>query len=88
MSTAGFRLCLVLAFVHPASLASAADPPLVERYLEEGKLAEGERALAAHLKDHPDDDQAWFGLGTLQFLRAVEIVGCRGSSSGALVQRG
>lgn len=72
MSTAGFRLCLVLAFVLPASLASAADPPLVERYLEEGKLAEGERALAAHLKDHPDDDQAWFGLGTLQFLRAVE----------------
>jgi hypothetical protein len=52
--------------------ASADDPPLAERYLVEGKLAEGEAALAAALKANPKDSQARFGLGATQFLRAVE----------------
>ncbi len=49
--------------------------PLVEKYLIEGKLAEGERALIAHLEKHGTDDQARFGLGALQFMRAVERLG-------------
>lgn len=50
----------------------AADPPKVEKYLLEGKLQEGESALAAALKEHPRDAQLRFGLGVVQFLRAVE----------------
>jgi uncharacterized protein (TIGR03000 family) len=48
----------------PASLA--------DRYLREGKYAEGETALSERLKGFPRDDQARFGLGTLQFVRALE----------------
>ena len=51
------------------------DIPLVEKYLIDGRLKEGEVALVAHLKEHCSDDQARFGLGVLQFLRAVEGLG-------------
>lgn len=51
------------------------DIPLVEKYLLDGRLKEGEVALVAHLKEHVSDDQARFGLGVLQFLRAVECLG-------------
>ena len=64
-------LTAVLAWLAGAS-AFAAEPPLAERYLQEGRLAEGERSLAEALKAAPDDDQARFGLGVIQFLRAVE----------------
>ena len=49
--------------------------PLVEQYLVEGKLQAGEAALVSELKRHTKDDQLRFGLGTLQFLRAVEQLG-------------
>ena len=62
----------VLAICWSPRPALADDPPRVERYLIDGRLADGQRELAAHLKDHPADDQARFGLGTLQFVRAVE----------------
>lgn len=58
----------------PVSL-TAAQPPLAEKFLTEGRLADGERAIEAHLKTHPADSQARFGLGALQFLRAVEHLG-------------
>lgn len=45
---------------------------LVEQYLRSGRLAEGEEALTEHLKANANDDQARFGLGTIQFLRGVE----------------
>lgn len=50
----------------------AADPPLGEKFLLEGKLADGETALAAAVKQNPRDAQARFGLGVVQFVRAVE----------------
>ena len=52
--------------------ATANSPPLAEPYLEQGRLAEGETALVAALKENPKDAQARFSLGTVQFLRAVE----------------
>ena len=55
--------------------AAAAEPPLVEKYLHDGKLAEGEKALLAELGRNSKDDQARFGLGALQFVRAVEHLG-------------
>jgi len=66
--------CFALLWFAPVSLA-AAEPPLVEKFLTEGRLAEGERALETHLKSHPADSQARFGLGALQFLRSVEHLG-------------
>jgi hypothetical protein len=47
-------------------------PPLVESYLNSGELAQGETALRARLANQADDAQSQFGLGTLQFLQAVE----------------
>lgn len=46
--------------------------PLVETFLEEGKLAEGERELSAQLEQNPSDDNLRFGLGIVQFLGAVQ----------------
>ena len=46
--------------------------PLVEKYLLEGKLAEGEKALAEAVAAKPTDAQARFGLGVIQFVGAVE----------------
>jgi hypothetical protein len=53
----------------------AAERPDAEKFLHEGKLGDGETALVEHLKRSPTDDQARFGLGVLQFLRAVENLG-------------
>jgi hypothetical protein len=58
-----------------ASSARAAEPPLVEKYLHSGELARGEQALTAALQNSPNDDQLRFGLGVLQFVRAVERFG-------------
>jgi hypothetical protein len=52
-----------------------AQAPLVERYLLDGNLSEGESALSAQLQAHQLDDQARFGLGMLRFLRTVERLG-------------
>jgi HEAT repeat protein len=48
---------------------------LVEPYLLQGRLAEGEAALSERLKVAPQDDQARFGLGVLRFIRGVERLG-------------
>src|SRR5207248_3568671 len=55
------------------SVAPAA--PLAERYLLDGKLTEGAKALEGRLKAAPNDDQARFGLGVLQFLQTFEHLG-------------
>lgn len=46
--------------------------PLVEKYLLEGQLAAGEKALEMRLIEKPSDDQARFGLGVLEFLLSIE----------------
>jgi hypothetical protein len=63
---------LVVALLSTARPAPAADEPQVERYLLEGKLAQGEKALQAALAEDPKDAQARYGLGVIQFLRGVE----------------
>ncbi|HMP02986.1 MAG TPA: hypothetical protein PKD86_03415 [Gemmatales bacterium] len=69
---AGVTLSLLLVvIVWPAH----AEPPLVERFLHSGKLAEGERALERALELDPDQDQLRFGLGMVRFVRAVERLG-------------
>lgn len=54
---------------------AAAATPLAEKYLLEGKLTEGGKALQERLKESPKDDQARFGLGVLQFLQTFEHLG-------------
>jgi hypothetical protein len=49
-----------------------AKAPLVEKYLLEGKLADGRLALEDRLREAATDDQARFGLGVLIFLDTVE----------------
>ena len=43
-----------------------------EDSLRQGKLADAEKALGDSLQAKPEDDEARFGLGVVQFLRAVE----------------
>ncbi len=45
---------------------------LLEKYLQSGNLADGEASLTAELQRHPKDDQTRFGLGMLQFIKAIE----------------
>src|SRR5437660_781475 len=66
--------CVAMGLSLEAS-AAAADAPLAEKYLLDGKLAEGAKALEGRLKEAPTDDQARFGLGVLQFLQTFEHLG-------------
>ncbi len=66
--------------LHPAAnCAVAADeapqPPVVESYLEKGELAEAAAALEKLITEQPDDQQARFSLGVVQFLQAIEHLG-------------
>ncbi|WP_339911559.1 hypothetical protein [Symmachiella dynata] len=67
-------------FLHPAAnCAVAADevpqPPVVESYLEKGELAEAAAALEKLIAQQPNDQQARFSLGVVQFLQAIEHLG-------------
>lgn len=77
-------LAAALLFVGLAATMRADEPPLAERFLIEGKLADGIEALEAQLGTHDDDDQARFGLGVLEFLRGVERLGQSLHRHGAL----
>ncbi|MCA9035889.1 MAG: hypothetical protein KDA91_12215 [Planctomycetaceae bacterium] len=66
-----FVLCLVAV---PACGADQAGSP-AERFLHDGEFAKGETALLLTLDANPRDDEARFGLGVIQFMRAVENLG-------------
>jgi hypothetical protein len=51
------------------------EPPLVESFLIQGRLAVGHQTLLERLSTQPDNDQCRFGLGFLQFLQAIERLG-------------
>ncbi len=66
-------LCvLVICSLAPIVAKAAEDRPVAEQYLISGDLAGGQKALETLLKEHPDDGQARFGLGTVQFVQGVE----------------
>ena len=65
-------ILVLLSIVTMARAPAAEDRHVTEKYLISGDLAGGQQALGAILKDHPDDAGARFGLGTIQFVRAVE----------------
>lgn len=71
-SWSGFlAICLTV----PSLTVNAADPPRAEPFLIAGRLSDGARDLKTHLEAQPGDDQTRFGLGTLQFLQAIEHFG-------------
>ena len=74
-------ICCCLAFaVQPlfgadSNAQESTDIPMVEPFLISGDLQAGRAALEKRLSDQPDDDQARFGLGVVQFMQAVELLG-------------
>lgn len=70
-----FFLWLCGGLVVSASTLMAADAPLVESYLHSGRFDQGEQVLERRLAEVPQDQQARFGLGVLQFFRGVERLG-------------
>lgn len=68
-------LCLSLLCLSFTATCHAIEPKDVERWLVEGKLADGEKALTQWLEQHRDDDTARFGLGITQFVRGIERLG-------------
>jgi len=68
-------LSILVALAVICCQGSAFAAPQIEKYLESGKLADGEKTLAAMLKKNPDDNEAQFSLGIIQFLQAVEHLG-------------
>jgi hypothetical protein len=69
------RLFSALFFSSFFSLQLIAEAPLAEPFLLDGKTLAGINALNNRLTEDPDDDQARFGLGVLQFVGAVEGLG-------------
>jgi len=63
---------VILCSTLPARVQGAPEDPPVEKYLVEGKLAEGEKALSDAVAARPADAQARFSLGVIQFVSAVE----------------
>lgn len=66
---------LVGAVVACLVAGSARAEPLAVKYLYEGKLAAGEKALTARLADQPSDDQARLGLAAVQLFSVFERLG-------------
>lgn len=73
-----FQRCLflcvfsgVLGTFQPALAA----PPDLEKYLLEGRLAEGAAAMQAAVDADPADGGSQFGLGVTQFFQAIESLG-------------
>ncbi len=49
--------------------------PTADDFLTTGRLREGATELKAYLAEHPDDDQAKYSLGLVQFVTAIEHLG-------------
>ena len=69
---AGIGAVFTSGFIHESA---AADIELLQKHLLEGKLTEASKKLTADLATNPEDQQAKFALGTVQFLQAVEGLG-------------
>ena len=63
---------LVVSFSDRAARAAPDSVAPLQSQLYSGQTKAAAEALQDHLKQFPDDDQARFGLGAVQFIRAVE----------------
>ena len=69
------RFIPVIALLAIAFAGSAWAAPSAEQYMLEGRLRDGEKELTKHLAENPQDDEARFGLGAIQFLLTFEHLG-------------
>lgn len=74
--TAAAEVLLMLIRWQPSQEPVADLPsPMAEQFLLDGRLADGETALLLALDANPTDDELRFGLGAIQFFRAVDNFG-------------
>lgn len=67
-----FASMLVLTLIDNVAVA---DRPIVEQFLIEARLDEGEKTLREKLSNEPDNHQLRFELGILQFFQTIENFG-------------
>lgn len=85
-----FQRCLFLGLISGvlgAFQPALAAPPHIEKYLLEGRLAEGASAMQAAVDTNPSDGASQFGLGVTQFFQAIETLGQRQHRYGLLGNR-
>ena len=70
-----FIAFLLISFVVAPTAAAFQSQPLAEKFLHDGKFAEGEQASLVALDANPTNDEVRFGLGAIQFMRAIENLG-------------
>lgn len=63
---------IIVAAFSAAGSSTVRAEPAAEKYLLAGKLADGEKALNEVLAGNPKNAEARYGLGAIQFIRAVE----------------
>ena len=66
---------LLVSFVLVPTVGAFQAEPLAEKFLHAGKFVDGEQACLLALDATPADDEVRFGLGVIQFLRAIEDLG-------------
>ncbi len=69
------RTCLWIGCVAMATTVASGEEPGVQPFLHSGEFDKGEQSLMKFMETDPDNDQARFGLGVLQFFRGVERLG-------------
>ncbi|MAX39445.1 hypothetical protein [Gimesia sp.] len=68
-------LLVMISGIFLQAMQHAGAAPLAEEYLTQGKLTEGAEAIRSELKKSPENDEARFGLGVIQFFQSFEHLG-------------
>lgn len=63
---------LIVVALLSVATGTAASEPLIQPFLNEGRLADAEAAVKAELRKTPDNQDLMFQLGAVRFFRAVE----------------
>ena len=69
------QMAVVFAAIFAVPVCAQDDSVPVERFLLEGRLADGAREMQDLIDADPEDQQARFSLGIVQFLQAIEGLG-------------
>jgi hypothetical protein len=75
LSAFGLVLCLVVSLTAPSDVRAGEAAGMTRDILESGNLTAGDRTLAAYVTEHPNDNEARFGLGLVRFALAIERLG-------------
>ncbi|QDT60689.1 hypothetical protein SV7mr_32150 [Stieleria bergensis] len=84
---AGVSIFVCGLFAGTAQADELPEPALAEKFLHEGTFAEGETACLLALDKDRGNDQVRFGLGVIQFARAIENLGAALHEHGAISEK-